>query len=105
MLEPIRLLDTPIRYEFPQLVQGADDIKTATTTMNTKLTDLDTSIRAKLAVWDGGAFGSYEQTKLAWDNAARNIESLLGSISRAVVDSSERMANQEMINAMRFQRG
>jgi early secretory antigenic target protein ESAT-6 len=107
MLEPIRLFDggTGIRYEFPQLVQGADDIGVAMQTMRTKLDELDTSLRSKLANWDGGAYGNYEQTKLTWDTAARNIENLLGSISKAVYESSDRMAQQEMINAMRFQRG
>jgi WXG100 family type VII secretion target len=105
MLEPIRTFDGPIRYEFAQLVQGADDIGVAMNTMRTKLDELDSSLRTKLANWDGGAFGSYEQTKLTWDGAARNIENLLNSISRAVQESSDRMATQEMINATRFQRG
>lgn len=104
MLEPIRLLGGPIRYEFAQLVQGADDIKVAMETMNTKLTDLDTSIRSKLAMWEGGANGNYEATKAQWDTAARNIETLLMSISRAVYDANERMAAQELRNAQRFVR-
>jgi WXG100 family type VII secretion target len=104
MLEPIRVFDGPIRYEFAQLVQGADDIGVAMQTMNNKLTDLDTSIRSKLAMWEGGANGNYEATKAQWDAAARNIETLLTSISRAVYDSSERMAAQEMRNAQRFVR-
>lgn len=104
MLEPIRVFSTPIRYEFPQLVQGADDIGVAMQTMRSKLEELDTSLRTKLANWDGGAFGSYDQTKLAWDGAARNIENLLNSISQAVVNSSDRMAAQEMANAAKFQR-
>lgn len=106
MLEPIRLFQGgPMRYEFAQLMQGADDIKVAMDTMMTKLSDLDTSIAPKLANWDGSAMGNYAQLKAKWDTAARNIEELLGSISRAVMTSSERMAHQEMINATRFQRG
>ena len=104
MLEPVRLFGGPIRYEFAQLVQGADDIAVAMQTMNTKLADLDTSIRSKLAMWEGGANGNYEATKAQWDAAARNIETLLTSISRAVYDSSEKMAAQEMKNAQRFVR-
>ena len=105
MLEPIRLFQGgPMRYEFAQLMAGADDINVAMNTMKTKLSDLDTSIRPKLANWDGSAMGTYEQLKAQWDGAARNIEDLLGSISRAVMQANERMAQQEMANAMRFQR-
>jgi WXG100 family type VII secretion target len=85
-------------------VQGADDINVAMQTMQTKLTDLDVSIRSKLAMWQGGANGNYEATKAQWDAAARNIETLLSSISRAVHQSSEQMAAQEIRNAQRFVR-
>jgi ESAT-6 family protein len=104
MLEPTRLFDGPMRYEFGQLMQGADDINVAMKTMNDKLTALDASIRPKLADWDGNAYGNYDQLKANWDTSARNIENLLNSIARAVMDSSERMAAQEMQNASRFVR-
>lgn len=101
-----RYYDGPfIRVEFPALAQAAEDINVAMQTMDTTLSDLDTSLRTKLAEWDGGAFGDYSATKAVWDTAADNIKTLLGSISRAVNASNEQMAATEMRNALRFQRG
>jgi early secretory antigenic target protein ESAT-6 len=105
MLEPVRLFEGQIRYTFPALATAVGDIDTAVTTMRTELDDLDTRIRPKLINWDGGAMGSYAETKLAWDTAANNIATLLNSVSRAVGESNERMISTEMTNALRFQRG
>jgi ESAT-6 family protein len=104
MLEPVRLFDSQMRYTFPALAQAVSDIDTAISTMRTELDELDTRIRPKLINWEGGAMGSYADTKLAWDTAANNIATLLGSISRGVNESNERMIATEMTNAMRFQR-
>lgn len=105
MLVHMRHFDGPmIRVEFPALAKAADDIHVAMQAMDTSLNDLDTSLRSKLASWDGGAFGDYSATKAVWDTAANNIKTLLGSISRAVNTSNEQMAATEMRNALRFQR-
>lgn len=105
MFVRLRHFDLPIRYEFPQLTQGATDIRTAMGTMNTRLSDLDASIRPKLAAWEGGANGNYEARKARWDAAARNIETLLTAVAGAVDRSSEDMAATEMRNAIRMSGG
>jgi WXG100 family type VII secretion target len=105
MLEPIRLLDGPMIYQFPVLQQASTDIGNACNTMMEKLETLNRSLDVKLADWDGGSRGSYTETKNAWNTAASNIQGLLMAISRAVQDSSDKMAAQELRNANRFMRG
>jgi WXG100 family type VII secretion target len=104
MLEPIRLLEGAMIYRFPELVKASEDINTACQTMMSELDTLNRSLDTKLADWDGGSFGSYQETKTAWNTAAANIQGLLQTISRAVYDSSDRMAAQELANANRFMR-
>lgn len=104
MLEPIRLLDGPMTYQFPTLVQASEDINNACNVMMEKLDTLNTSLDTKLADWGGNSRGSYTDLKHQWNTAAANIQSLLQSISKAVYEASDRMAMQEMRNAQRFMR-
>jgi WXG100 family type VII secretion target len=94
-----------IRVNFAELTQAAADIDEVTRAMDIALGDLHTSLRTKLADWDGGAFGSYTDTKAAWDNAANQIKILLDSIRRGVDAANERMANTELAAAARLTRG
>jgi early secretory antigenic target protein ESAT-6 len=105
MLVTMRHFDGFIRVNFPALQQAVGDIDNTVSAMNTTLTDLDGRLQSKLAEWDGGAYGSYEQTKLMWMTAAQNISNLLFEIRDAVNASNEQMFMTEMRNASRLQRG
>jgi WXG100 family type VII secretion target len=94
-----------IRVNFAELTQAAADIDEVTRAMDIALSDLHTSLSAKLVDWDGGAFGSYRDTKAAWDNAAGQIKILLDSIRRGVESANERMAMTELNAAARLTRG
>jgi WXG100 family type VII secretion target len=94
-----------IRVNFAELTQAAADIDEVTRALDIALGDLHTSLRTKLADWDGGAFGSYADTKAAWDNAANQIKILLDAIRRGVEGANERMANTELAAAARLTRG
>jgi len=105
MLVTFRHFDSTIRMQFPIVAQAIDDIDEVVRAMNTSLTDLNTSLRTKLADWEGGAYGSYQQTENTWMTAAKDIETLLMAIRNAVAASSERMAATEMNNAAALARG
>lgn len=94
-----------IRVDFAALTQAAADIDEVTGALDIALNDLNTSLDSKLADWDGGAFGSYQQTKAMWMNAAGEIKILLNSIARGVDAANERMAITELGNAARLTRG
>lgn len=100
MLVTMRHFDGPlIRMRFPMVAQAIDDIDEVVRAMDTSLSDLNTSLRTKLADWEGGAFGSYAETEATWNTAASDIKNLLFAIRNAVASSSERMAMTEMNNA------
>lgn len=105
MLVTFRYFDDRIRMSFPALTRAAGDIDECVRAMDTALADLNTSLDTKLADWEGGAFGSYEQTKAMWMNAAGEIKILLESIRRGVDSANERMALTELANANRLTRG
>jgi WXG100 family type VII secretion target len=104
MLEPIRLLDGPMTYQFPALVQASEDINNACKIMMEKLDTLNGSLDTKLADWGGNSRGSYTDLKTQWNTAAANIQGLLQAVSKAVFEASDRMAAQELRNAQRFMR-
>lgn len=104
MLEPIRPLEGAMIYQFPQLIQASEDIDNACKVMMDKLDTLNRSLDTKLAGWGGDSAGNYIDTKNTWNTAAANIQGLLQTIARAVRDSSDRMAAQELRNAQRFMR-
>ncbi|HEY8473818.1 MAG TPA: WXG100 family type VII secretion target [Natronosporangium sp.] len=104
MFKPVKLLDGPMTYQFPQLVQASEDINNACRIMMEKLDTLNKSLDVKLADWGGNSRGSYQDLKNQWNTAAENIQGLLQAVSRAVYESSERMAAQELRNAQRFMR-
>lgn len=104
MLEPIRPLGGPMIYQFPALAQGADDLNNACKIMMEKLDTLNQSLDTKLADWGGNSRGSYTDLKNEWNTAAANIQGLLQTVSKAVYESGERMAAQELRNAQRFMR-
>jgi WXG100 family type VII secretion target len=84
---------------FPEVAQAIDDIDEVVRAMDGSLADLNTSLDVKLAEWEGGAYGSYQDTKSMWMTSASDIKTPLTSIRNAVAASSERMAATEMANA------
>jgi WXG100 family type VII secretion target len=102
MLEPIRLLQGPMAYQFTNLATASEDINNGCKAMMDELDTLNRSLDTKLAGWGGESQGNYQNTKLRWNTAAANIQGLLQAISRAVYESGDRMAAQELRNANRF---
>jgi WXG100 family type VII secretion target len=94
-----------IRVNFMALTQAAADIDEVVRAMDISLSDLNRSLDTKLADWDGGAFGSYADTKAMWMNAADQIKILLNAIKSGVDKSNETMAMTELNNAHRLTRG
>lgn len=105
MLVTFRHFDGRVKVNFPMLAAAAGDIDECVRAMDISLADLNTSLDTKLADWEGGAYGNYEQTKTMWMNAAGEIKILLDSIRRGVESANERMTMTELANAARLTRG
>lgn len=102
MLVTMRYFDGPadvtIRMQFPLMVQAIDDINVVVGAMETSLSDLDGSLRLKLAAWEGMANGTYQASQTAWNTAATDIKNLLFEIRNAMQRSVERMQTAEDMN-------
>jgi len=107
LLTPVRLLDgPPIRVVFEQLSTGASDIATAKSAMYTMVSDLESSLEAKMndpnGGWDGAARLAYGVEKGRWRAAMDAIDQKLDLFSRKVDEARERYYANEQRQIARY---
>lgn len=78
---------------------GAGTVKSAISTMEAELSNLDTAARALMGVWSSSAQAAYESRHATWTSASDNIKSGLLALTSGLGDSagiSEGAENQAL---------
>ncbi|MGV0384380.1 WXG100 family type VII secretion target [Corynebacterium sp. 22_2729] len=81
-----------IQYNFAQIANAADDINRGNNTINGLLGDLKRDLQPMVNEWEGSAADSYAAAQKKWDESAREINDVLGQISRTVRQANDRMS-------------
>lgn len=92
-----------IKYNFPALLQAADDCKSAVGNLNSELTTLEGNIKNLVATWEGDAQAAYHTRQTEWKSAADDLSLLLGKIEKALRESAMKMQERERANKAKFQ--
>jgi len=73
-----------IKVTFAEIQQAAQDITTASSTIDQHLGTLKSKIAPIVADWTGDASEQYQQAQKAWDDAAKDFNETLQAIGVAV---------------------
>jgi early secretory antigenic target protein ESAT-6 len=74
-------MNQPIYFDYPTVQQAAQNYAKRQEGLNTILSDLETNLAPMLASWEGSARDLYFEQKTVWDNAAKDLTSLLQEIA------------------------
>lgn len=66
------------------------------------LDDLARRLQARAPEWTGSAADSFEEARLRWDAAMRDMKEVLHAIGRAVAAANDEYRSAEAANARRF---
>lgn len=91
-----------IAYNFPQLLQAADDCSKSSKNLTSELDGLKSTIQPMLSTWDGDAREAYHQRQTEWEQAANDLRDLLDRIEKALRESAEKMQAREKANTNAF---
>ena len=95
-----------VRVGFSSLEEdAAGSIDTMINNMYGALGDLQISVDATVATWEGDAQSAYYLAKTAWTDAANNIAALLAACKDAVITANEEYQLAEILNKNRFEPG
>jgi len=81
-----------IQYNFAHIAQASTDIQNTSRTINSMLDQLKSDIAPMTAEWEGSSSSAYQDAQRRWDAAAAELNTVLGSISRAVGEANDRMS-------------
>lgn len=90
------------KVSFGALEMAAQDIAGAGKNLQSRLTELDNSLRPLQSDWTGAASESYVQAKARWTQAIVDMNNLLADIGRAVQSSSGGYQDAEKRNSGLF---
>lgn len=82
-----------IHYGFDSIAAAADDIRATSASINGLLGDLKSRIEPMVATWEGDSSEAYQASQREWDQAADELNQILGTIAQAVSDGNDRMAD------------
>jgi early secretory antigenic target protein ESAT-6 len=69
---------------FGALNTGAENFAIAANTLRRELDELETSLQAKLAAWEGDTQTAYWECKKKWDAAAADMQRIIAQLGLAI---------------------
>ncbi|AZA14273.1 WXG100 family type VII secretion target [Corynebacterium choanae] len=84
-------MDSMIRYQFGAIEQAAADITSTTGRINSTLDSLKQGLQPMVATWEGESAAAYNQAQQQWDQAAAELNRVLGTIAQTVSQGNQRM--------------
>lgn len=95
-----------INYPFPLIASTASDIHNGGVRLETLLSDMDSTVRNRLAaVWQGEGSSSYQIMAQKWNTAAADVRTALANLGLATENSGADMAAKDRMNRGRFAMG
>ena len=80
-----------IKYDFGQIGNTAQDIRSPAANINGQLNELKEVIRPMTQTWEGEAATSYMAHQAKWDQAAADLNEILNQIANTVEDGNNTM--------------
>jgi 6 kDa early secretory antigenic target len=91
-----------MKIVFPELESAISDLGKGVSTLDQKLTDLDTAARPLVATWEGNAQQAYNERQLGWTKAATDLKAVLTDIQKKMGESLAEYRATEDQNTKRF---
>jgi WXG100 family type VII secretion target len=91
------------RWDPAALDQLQANLRLAYRGIEDETNDLEKSLEAKLANWDGGAKEAYWDAKRQWEKAIQELNQVLGQLGAAVQNIKDNYTETERSNSTIFQ--
>ena len=91
-----------MKIVFPEVESAISDLGRGVSTLDQKLTDLDTAARPLVATWEGTAQQAYNERQLGWTKAATELKGVLTDIQKKMSESLAEYRSTEDHNTKRF---
>jgi 6 kDa early secretory antigenic target len=91
-----------MKIVFPEVESAISDLGKGVSTLDQKLTDLDTAARPLVATWEGTAQQAYNERQQGWTKAAIDLKGVLTDIQKKMGESLAEYRSTEDHNTKRF---
>ncbi|MCO6393856.1 MULTISPECIES: WXG100 family type VII secretion target [Corynebacterium] len=80
-----------IKYDFAQIANAAEDMRSSATRITSQLNELKQIIQPMAQTWEGTAASAYQAHQAKWDQAAEDLNTILNQIASTVEDGNSTM--------------
>lgn len=84
---------------FAALAEAAQSIQSTYNNLNTKLTDLENTLKPIVSTWTGNASENYQVQQQKWNQAQTDLNTVLQAIGKAVESAHDAYSQTESANA------
>jgi len=87
---------------FAALAEAAQQIQSTYNNLNTKLTDLENTLKPVVSTWTGNASENYQVQQQKWNQAQTDLNTVLQAIGKAVEAAHDAYTQTETSNAAQW---
>lgn len=91
-----------MKIVFPEVESAISDLGKGVSTLDQKLSDLDSAARPLVATWEGTAQQAYNERQQGWTKAATDLKAVLTDIQKKMSESLAEYRATEDQNTKRF---
>jgi WXG100 family type VII secretion target len=91
-----------MKIVFPEVESAISDLGKGVSTLDQKLSDLDSAARPLVATWEGTAQQAYNERQQGWTKAATELKGVLTDIQKKMSESLADYRATEDQNTKRF---
>jgi WXG100 family type VII secretion target len=91
-----------MKIVFPEVESAISDLGKGVSTLDQKLSDLDSAARPLVATWEGTAQQAYNERQLGWTKAATELKAVLTDSPKKMGESLAEYRATEDQNTKRF---
>jgi early secretory antigenic target protein ESAT-6 len=84
---------------FAALAEAAQQIQSTYNNLNTKLTDLENTLKPVVSTWTGSASENYQVQQQKWNQAQTDLNTVLKAIGSAVENAHDAYTSTETANS------
>lgn len=84
---------------FAALAEAAQQIQSTYNNLNTKLTDLESTLKPVVSTWTGTASENYQVQQQKWNQAQTDLNTVLQAIGKAVESAHDAYTQTETANS------
>jgi 6 kDa early secretory antigenic target len=84
---------------FAALAEAAQQIQSTYNNLNTKLTDLENTLKPVVSTWTGNASENYQVQQQKWNQAQTDLNTVLQAIGKAVEAAHDAYTQTETANS------